>query len=127
MKEELFTRLDAIAAKLGVAAEHLWGVLIRQVVVGAVWQLVMLCVVFGVCFVLFRWWYRCLRVIAKKEGYATLWGLVEEKEEAVFAYYIVLAAVVIVCATMFCVVGHNIVLGFVNPEYRALQLLRELI
>jgi hypothetical protein len=30
LRDELFARLDAIAAKLGVAAEHLWEVLVRQ-------------------------------------------------------------------------------------------------
>jgi len=30
MQEELLKRLDALAAKLGVAAEHLWDVLVRQ-------------------------------------------------------------------------------------------------
>ena len=28
--KEIFTRLDALAAKLGVTAQHLWGVLVRQ-------------------------------------------------------------------------------------------------
>ncbi len=30
LQEELLTRLDLLAAKLGVTSEHLWGVLIKQ-------------------------------------------------------------------------------------------------
>lgn len=35
MKEEILTRIDALAAKLGVAADHLWEILTQQgIVVG---------------------------------------------------------------------------------------------
>lgn len=39
MNQEVLSRLDALAAKLGVAANHLWGVLVRQAYVDALGSL----------------------------------------------------------------------------------------
>lgn len=40
MRQEVFTRLDAIAAKLGILSTHLWEVLIRQAYAAAAVNLV---------------------------------------------------------------------------------------
>ncbi len=40
MKEEIFKRIDALAVKLGVTAQYLWGVLVKQAGVEAVKDLV---------------------------------------------------------------------------------------
>jgi hypothetical protein len=45
LRAEIFSRIDAVAGKLGVAATHLWGVLVRQAYAAAatnfVWALAM--------------------------------------------------------------------------------------
>lgn len=47
MTKEILERIDAIGAKLGVAAGHLYGVLVRQATVDA-WRDMILAGVFGV-------------------------------------------------------------------------------
>ena len=54
MNPELLTRLDAIATKLGIAAAHLWDILVRQVYVEAVTDGVMFVVYAAVWAYAFR-------------------------------------------------------------------------
>jgi hypothetical protein len=44
LKEEAFARLDAFAEKLGVAAEHLWEILVRQQYTDAAATLFSICI-----------------------------------------------------------------------------------
>lgn len=43
MNEEILSRLDVIASKLGVAAEHLWGILTKQALVAGSYAAILLC------------------------------------------------------------------------------------
>jgi hypothetical protein len=52
LQKEIFTRLDAIAAKLGVAAAHLWEVLIRQGYIEGLANIIVAIVLFFVVLVL---------------------------------------------------------------------------
>ena len=61
MREEIFSRLDALAAELGVAVGHLYGVLVQQAGIQAIQAFIKLgFLIFGAFFFILwlRWWLR---------------------------------------------------------------------
>lgn len=54
MQQEILTRLDALAAKLGVAAEHIYAVYVAQANIEAITRLVGLVVILLVAPIVFR-------------------------------------------------------------------------
>ena len=108
MKEEIFKRLDAIAAKLGVASENLWRILITQVKVDLYQDVFWAALCVGGT-VLFGW-------LSYKSGKD------EEAEPMVGFALLAILFFVISAICLNCIVGYAI-----NPEYYALQKAFELI
>ncbi len=104
MNDEILKRVDALAAKLGVTVDHLWGVLIRQAriewIEWIVWSILwfVLAAVTGVL----------IRVIYKRE----------DGDGDLFITSAIFAAGFVV-AGLFCL--SNTLGLFLNPEYWALK------
>lgn len=115
-KQELFKRLDALGEKLGVAAGHIWAVLVRQGLAEAMGSLLLtiLCLIGLVA---------CIKVLlwAQKTGEATRrspscdWN----------TRYIGWSATSIVCGIVailaLCFNSYKFVVWAINPEYFALE------
>lgn len=71
MNQEILNRLDALAAKLGIASSHLWEVLVRQGQVELVQHLTAFAIFFVFTIMSFFWLRYCLR----QDDYDwTFWG-----------------------------------------------------
>lgn len=107
LRAEVFSRIDAIGAKLGVAANHLWPVLVRQSYADAAIDLVL-----GTTFALVA--FRC---------YSWLPGLWKKSDgDDVYFMGVCLSTLGLVAATVAVVVCLSQAAGrFINPEYYALQ------
>lgn len=112
MQQELFTRLDAIAAKLGVAAESMWEVLVQQAVLNAWMKLGALVALWSVLAI-------GLRFVSK----------LSDENAREFDTFSPRVVGYIVCgiygvagpfAGLFAL-GPGIITGFFNPEYAALR------
>jgi len=115
-KAEIFKRLDALSEKLGVAAGHLWGVLVRQgIAEGVQWLIWALC--FGALFLVALWWF--------KKSYAAVkecnWNDDGAGFSTVFSFLALIGTTIGFFANL-----SDALMRFVNPEYFALQKILEL-
>jgi len=114
MGNEVLQRIDALAAKLGVAAGEVWKILVKQSVVEA-WQQVATGVVFVLVMVAFIYFGRwCWKRYEESGGYGD-WNT-----SALIAYSLALIPAVIAICSVITAISR-----FVNPEYYALQVILE--
>lgn len=119
-KAEVFKRIDALSEKLGVAAGHLWQVLVRQAIAEAVASLVLvvLCaVVVVVAGKIIRW--------AAKYGDENLNGCGEWPARCI-AWTMVSVIALAVAGTTLFINLYQATMHLINPEYFALQKILEL-
>jgi len=114
MKEEITSMLKTLAEKLGTTVEYLWEVLVRQAYVSAITDIIML-VLFIIAGTLFwrfhkkctdRGWYN--GEYPEYIGVASIPMILGSV--AYFIWFIVILISI-----------HNMITGFANPEYWALQ------
>jgi hypothetical protein len=108
MTEELLARLDALAAKLGVAAGQLWEIMVRQVYVEVVRNGFLVVLSVGV----FVWTIYFFTAFRKK-----LYGDALEVSTSLTVIFAVLAVVV------FSMSAYGIAGRLINPEFYALDTL----
>jgi len=116
-KDEMFTeilaRIDVLASKLGVAAEHLWEIMVRQATIEGVIELLVLGVLFMALVVFFRIFFE-KKLFDYVEDAPTPAGI------AVVVSLFIAAVMIIVVAVSFCSLA-DIVTKIFNPEYWAYQ------
>lgn len=120
-KAEVFKRIDALSEKLGIAAGHLWQVLVRQAIAEAVASivLVVLCVVGIIVAVkIIRWAAKFGE--ANKDNYSREWP-----PRAIVWTAISLVSLAVTIPGVF-VNLYEAVMYLINPEYFALQRILEL-
>ena len=106
LQEELLTRLDLLAAKLGVTSEHLWGVLIKQARIEVIESiLTLIVVVMGILVCVYFW--RKILQLGGSVGSVLL--------NAFFTSLLLILSIGAVIDIM------NIPTLLFNPEYWALQ------
>jgi uncharacterized membrane protein YraQ (UPF0718 family) len=122
LSKEVLTRLDAIAAKLGVAAGEVWRILLKQAFVESVVQVVVGVLLAITAAIVVKWFYS--RVLADQAFNANI------KEEHSYDYYrakrdpagwvtgMVLCSIAGLVAIGVAISG---ILGVMNPEYYALR------
>ena len=119
--KELSPIITKIANQLGVASEHIWGVLVRQAYVEGITDL-MLCLVIIVLTVCY---WKFIRYAHKKICYQS------EKDSwdsDILAPIYVTGAILGFIGAILFVIGMSSAVGkFLNPEYYALQILTNLI
>ena len=99
MNEQAEILIRELAEKLGIATEHLWGVLIRQAPIDGGVSAILLFLFGCIGYFLFKFCYK------------------ESDEE----YWIMFAAYAIAYSFYMLVSIHSIFAAFLNPEYWALQ------
>lgn len=113
IQQELLKRLDAFAQKLGVTAEHLWGVLVKQAQIEATiafgWTIFEL-ILFVIAVLCLRAAYKHGREWLDGEKYIPLWAT---------ALYGCFATPLSIIAAMFNL--FDFIRWYSNPEYFALQ------
>jgi hypothetical protein len=118
MTKDILERLDAVAKALGVATDHLWGILTRQGTIegwfGVGWLLVGLALI-GLGYVLFKLGQRT----EQAPGYA-------ECADDAGPYYGCAVVGALVGFTL-CVIGVQQALYLFNPEMYAVDYLRRLL
>lgn len=116
MNEELQTKaaemLDAMAAKMGVAVDHFWPVLVRQQVIEGVWFFASFFIAIVGCGSV--GWY-CIRQENKRND---PWGPIQSVYAVPGIIFTALAFVLLVPAI---VEGVGALTQIVNPEYAALM------
>ena len=114
--------IESMAAKLGVTAEHLWGVLVAQAPISGAVDLV-LCVVMVAAVVWWAWLVK-RKTTRQKTAEAGVHKRAEWEDEAVLFWATAVLAGVLVL--IFIIESaHETVAAFFNPEYWALlQLLK---
>lgn len=131
MKEELFKRIDALAVKLGVTAQYLWGVLVKQAGVEGVKDLTFVGI-FGLSALALALWARtCFkRSNLRKEGECGNYA-----ENYVYNYdqrvnyeidgwiSAVVAGILMIPA---CILTSDAITALANPEYWAFQRVMEI-
>jgi hypothetical protein len=122
-KGELFKRLDALSEKLGVAAAHLWGVLVRQGMAEAIASLVMaVCYLVGiVVFTKILNWARKTGEIKRGDGRYNDWPA------QYIGWAIVSGLSLVFCVMAFMCNIYDFTLWAINPEYFAIQKVMELL
>src|SRR5690625_2832396 len=100
--EKIAEYIETLAAKLGVAAEHVYGVLVRQAFVDGVRGVIFAIVLAGVSYLMFRITTRVIR-----------------SEDEAFAIFPIAAFVItLVMALVFM---YNGIGQLINPEYYAIR------
>jgi len=112
--------IEDMAAKLGVTAEHLWGVMVKQAPISGAVDLV-ICIAITVATV---WWFRVVirKTTRRSDDPDTyLSPRSEWNDEAAFLAWV--SAIVSMAVTLIFISAsaEGIVSAFVNPEYWALQ------
>lgn len=119
MDEKFQQLIEALAAKLGTTAEHLWGVLVRQAPISGAVDLV-LCVVIAAVTV---WWVALVKrkTTCPPETEANRYPNAEWRDEGAFLAWLV--TVIFGVLALICVIcsAQGIVAAFANPEYWALK------
>jgi len=121
-KAEIFKRLDALSEKLGVAAGHLWQVLVRQGMAEAVGSLV-LAVIALIGLV------TAVKVLnwARTQGEAKRPKTGRDEWPGQYIFWAVISGVGgVFTAISLCVNLYDFTLWAMNPEYFALQKILEL-
>lgn len=105
MKEELLKRLDVLAAKVGVASEHMWGVLVRQAYIEGISVLVAtLLVAIGSVFI----WRQFVKSNGAYDDLDVLW--------------LIAGTISTIIGIVFLVISVDLVpTAIFNPEYYALK------
>jgi len=116
MDEKFQKLIEALAAKLGTTAEHLWGVLVRQAPISGAVDLV-LCVVIAAVTV---WW---VALVKRKTTCPpeTKTNRAEWRDEGAFLAWIVTVIFGVLALISAIVSAQGIVAAFANPEYWALK------
>lgn len=118
MNQETNQLLQELAKKLGTTVEYLWGVLLKQASISATTQLIETFVLIVVVYLTFRL-HRKFSKEREVRGYTT--NDYEEYDLLIILpmlfFSIVLAILIVVYACSF----DNIINGFFNPEYWALN------
>ena len=117
MSDELNKALAALAAKLGVSVEHLWGVLVRQAYIDGLSSLVTLfcCAVAGLGVLWFFFHRRRKYKLAPEPKEGLLFSTNEPLE------YLVMGTILFV---LVMIAGNNfywVISDFFNPEFYALR------
>ena len=119
MDEKYRQLIEALAAKLGTTAEHLWGVLVKQAPISGAVDLV-LCIVIAAAA---AWW---LQLVKRKttcppKTEDDRYPSAEWDSDPAFVAWV--GVVIAVVFALVCIVGsaQGIVAAFANPEYWALK------
>jgi len=119
MDEKFQQLIEALVAKLGTTAEHLWGVLVRQAPISGAVDLV-LCVVIAAVTV---WWVALVKrkTTCPPETETNRYPEAEWRDEGAFLVWLV--TVIFGVLALISVIGsaQGIVAAFANPEYWALK------
>lgn len=118
MDEKYQQLIEALAAKLGTTAEHLWGVLVKQAPISGAVDLV-LCIVIAAA----AWWWVALvkrKTTKPPKTDDDRYPNAEWNDGAAVLSWI--GAVIAVVFALVCIVcsAQGIVAAFANPEYWAL-------
>ena len=122
MNEQTIQLLNKLAATFGTTAEYLWNVLLKQAPIDALSSLIVVAFFFGLATVsikITQRYYKKIENITDTDCHAekikeTIEGRADIFE--IISFFLCLIAI-IVCA---CLI-QNIIIGFFNPEYWALQ------
>lgn len=118
VKDEVFSRLDLLAAKLGVAVEYLWEVLISQASV-EVLETILLCVFTTIFVALYQWG---LRV------YIKMWDDTDVNTFTFLSIMSVIGGILVVIFSATAISGLlQLPTLLMNPEYWALEQMRDLV
>ena len=106
-EEKVYEYIDAIAANLGVAAEHVYAALVKQAVVSGIGSVV---------------WAVGAAIVAV----AVVWGLVRITKSVVIdedmvAVYFIGAVILTISGAVFVVNAQDAFTAFYNPEYWAMK------
>lgn len=122
MNDQTLKLVEQLAQKLGTTAEYLWQVLLNQAAISAATDLIYLVLTIFAGFALYR-----LHKYLSKEPEGSSYSIYEDEEElAVIPMVFVLIAWLVVFIVCFFSIG-NIINGFFNPEYWALNQILHLI
>lgn len=119
--------LQAVAAKLGVASELLWMVLVKQAFISGISYLLFILVTVVLTVI----WYRVTKIVHKyvTVGYKdpVYEGRIEHWDDAHYIYVVIGWVIVAICYITI-LVDMSVMLGaFFNPEYWALNKVLSLI
>ena len=125
MQDEILTRLDAFAAKLGVAADQLWEVMVSRAYLEVLDPIVMVCII-------------CLLLVLRKMIHGALVPVCPTREERKSHYEWskgecsgTIWAITLVFCSVLCIVTFietaEAVKAWILPEFWALEHLRELL
>jgi hypothetical protein len=119
MDEKFQKLIEALAAKLGTTAEHLWGVLVRQAPISGAVDLV-LCVVIAAVTV---WWVALVKrkTTCPPETETNRYPKAEWRDEGALLAWIVTVIFGVLALISAIVSAQGIVAAFANPEYWALK------
>lgn len=116
LQKEIFSRLDAIAAKLGVGTEHIWGILVKQAKLEGVSNLCVFVVVAIVAICLFVAAQRCRRRadVASKEEFS------RDREDGYYHVSMIVYGLTAIASIISLCCLHDGLLLLLNPEFAAL-------
>jgi hypothetical protein len=119
MDDKTLQALTALAQKLGTTAEHLWGVLLRQVPITAATQIALFLLAFAACCL----WHRTVRrrtTVDLKTGTAE-WGGIKDEDPGPFIAWISVGVAWVVLFFVGVEHASGWAAAFLNPEYLALK------
>lgn len=108
LQQEIFSRLDAVAAKLGVAADQLWEILIKQAFIEGITSLIWAVILIGAAII--GWWGVC----SKRFTWTSF-----DQEAPGPKFLFILAGLGCTIAAPFALT--SAIQYLLNPEYQAFQ------
>ena len=119
MEEKAFEYIDAIAANLGVAAEHVYGALLKQAMVSGLRSVVYIIICLAVSYLIIKMFKRIYSDVKEgEEGiFVDSFGI---SLGGVFAIIIGGVAIIILFFAIMADIG-NATTALLNPEYWALK------
>ena len=119
MEEKAFEYIDAIAANLGVAAEHVYGALLKQAMVSGLRSVVYIIICLAVSYLIIKMFKRIYSDVKEGEDsiFVDSFGI---SLGGVFAIIIGGVAIIILFFAIMADIG-NATTALLNPEYWALK------
>lgn len=119
MNDNTAKLIEQLAQKLGTTSEYLWGVLLKQAAIDATTNLLQFFVVIIFGIILYRYHVKLSKKIKPNDGYYSK-NSYEDNDAIAFLMVALSTVFFILSIVMFTCIG-DIINGYFNPEYWALN------
>lgn len=120
MNDQQTKLIEQLAQKLGTTTEYLWGVLVRQAFIDSIGSLFQMAIIVLYGIILYRLHKRFIKEEKIEGSYNAFQNTYYRYESTIYIMFLGLVIFIILAFIAFFAIG-DVINGFINPEYWALE------